>query len=44
MKRRPLSERETEHERLLTVGNELVVGEEGGGDWVMGTEGGHLMG
>ena len=39
-----ISERETEHERLLTLGNELgvVEGEEGwgGGDWVMGTEGG----
>ena len=39
-----MSERETEHERLLTLGNELGVseGEVGrdGGDWVMGTEGG----
>ena len=34
-----ISERETEHERLLTLGNELVV-VEGGGDWVLGTEGG----
>ena len=42
-----ISERETEHERLLTLGNELgvVEGEEvylgtsgGGGDWVTGTE------
>ena len=35
-----ISERETEHERLLTLGNELgvVEGEVGGGDWVMGTE------
>ena len=37
-------ERETEHERLLTLGNELgvVEGEVGGGwgDWVTGTEGG----
>ena len=32
-----ISERQTEHERLLTLGNEL--GEVGGGcDWVMGTE------
>ena len=35
---------ETEHGRLLTLGNELgvVEGEEGGGrgDWVAGTEGG----
>ena len=36
------SERETEHERLLTLGNErgivegMVVGD--WGDWVMGTE------
>lgn len=39
-----ISERETEHERLLTLGSELgvVEGEVGGGwgDWVMGTEGG----
>ena len=39
-----ISERETEHERLLTLGNEqgIVEGEVGGGwdDWVMGTEGG----
>ena len=39
-----ISERETEHERLLTLGNEqgVVEGEMdgGGGDWVMGTEGG----
>ena len=38
-----ISERETEHERLLTLGNEGVVeGEVGGGwgDWVTGTEGG----
>ena len=38
------SERETEHERLLTLGNEqgVVEGEVGGGtgDWVTGTEGG----
>ena len=37
-----ISERETEHERLLTLGNEqgVVEGEvvEGWGDWVMGTE------
>ena len=37
-----ISERETEHERLLTLGNELKVveGEVGGGrgDWVTGTE------
>ena len=37
-----ISERETEHERLLTLGNELgvVEREEGGGagDWVAGTE------
>ena len=37
-----ISVRVTEHERLLTLGNELgvVEGEEGGGwdDWVMGTE------
>ena len=37
-----ISERETEHERLLTLGNELGVGEGevggGGGDWVTGTE------
>ena len=36
--------RETEHERLLTLGNEqgVVEREVGGGwgDWVMGTEGG----
>ena len=41
-----ISEWETEHERLLTLGNELgvVEREEGGvcgvGDWVPGTEGG----
>ena len=38
-----ISERETEHERLLTLGNEqgVVEGEVGGwGDWVTGTEGG----
>ena len=38
-----ISERETEHERLLTPGNELGVGEgeegRGWGDWVTGTEG-----
>ena len=38
------SVRVTEHERLLTLGNEqgVVEGEVGGtwGDWVMGTEGG----
>ena len=36
-----ISERETEHERLLTLGNEQgVVEREGdGGDWVAGTEG-----
>ena len=38
------SERVTEHERLLTLGNEqgVVEGEVGGGmgDWVAGTEGG----
>ena len=37
-----ISERETEHESLLTLGNELgvVEGEVGGGgsDWVAGTE------
>ena len=37
-----ISERETEHERLLTLGNELGVVEGevggGGGDWVRGTE------
>ena len=35
-------ERETEHERLLTLGNEqgVVEREVGGGDWVTGTEGG----
>ena len=37
-----ISERETEHERLLTLGNELGVVEGevagGGGDWVTGTE------
>ena len=37
-----MSERETEHERLLTLGNELRVVEgevgRGGGDWVAGTE------
>ena len=37
--------RETEHESLLTLGNELgvverEVGRGGGSDWVMGTEGG----
>ena len=39
-----ISERETEHERLLTLGNEqgVIEREVGGrwGDWVMGTEGG----
>ena len=42
-----ISVRETEHERLLTLGNEqgVVEREMGGGwgdrdDWVMGTEGG----
>ena len=37
-----ISERETEHERLLTLGNKqrVVEREVGGGDWVMGTEGG----
>ena len=40
-----ISERETEHGRLLTLGNKLgvVEGEVGGGwggDWVMGTDGG----
>ena len=43
-----ISERETEHERLLTLGNEQGVVERevggGGGDWVMGTERGHWMG
>ena len=43
-----ISERETEHERLLTLGNEQGVGEGrwagGGGDWVTGTEGEHLVG
>ena len=38
-----ISERETEHERLLTLGNEQGVVERevgrGWGDWVMGTEG-----
>ena len=37
-----ISERETEHERLLTLGNELggMEGEEGRGwgEWVTGTE------
>ena len=37
-----ISERETEHERLLTLGNELGVIERevwgSGGDWVTGTE------
>ena len=37
-----ISERETEYERLLTLGNEVGVVEGrwsgGGGDWVMGTE------
>ena len=37
-----ISERETEHERLLTLGNKLGVVEgevgRGGGDWVTGTE------
>ena len=37
-----ISERETEHERLLTLGNEQGVVERevgrGGGDWVTGTE------
>ena len=39
-----ISERETEHERLLTLGNEQGVVERevgrGWGDWVMGIEGG----
>ena len=39
-----ISERETEHERLLTLGNEqgVVEKEVGGGQgaWVTGTEGG----
>ena len=39
-----ISERETEHEGLLTLGNELgvVEGDVGGGvgDWVTGTKGG----
>ena len=37
-----ISEREAQHERLLTLGNEQgVVGRGGGwGDWVTGTEGG----
>ena len=39
-----ISVRETEHERLLTLGNELGVVEGvaggSGGDWVTGTEGG----
>ena len=43
-----ISVRVSEHERLLTLGNELgVVEEEVGGcgsDWVMGTEGGALDG
>ena len=37
-----MSERETEHGRLLTLGNEqgVVEGEDGGeGEWVTGTEG-----
>ena len=38
------SERETEHERLLTLRKEQGMVERevggGGGDWVMGTEGG----
>ena len=36
-----ISGRETEHERILTLGNELgmVEREVGGGDWVTGTEG-----
>ena len=37
-----ISVRETEHERLLTLGNELGVWKGrwagGGGDWVVGTE------
>ena len=37
-----ISERETEHERLLTLGNKQRVVERevggGGGDWVTGTE------
>ena len=35
-------QRETERERLLTLGNEqgVVEREVGGGDWVTGTEGG----
>ena len=39
-----ISKRETEHERLLTLGNELggwkARRATGGGDWMMGTEGG----
>ena len=39
-----ISERETELERFLTLGNELGVQERevggSGGDWVTGTEGG----
>ena len=39
-----ISGRETEHERLLTLGHEQGVVERevdgGGGDWVTGTEGG----
>ena len=39
-----ISERETEHGRLLTLGNEQGVAEgevgEGWGDWGTGTEGG----
>ena len=39
-----MSERETEHEGLLTLGGELGVVEReedgGGGEWVTGTEGG----
>ena len=41
------SERETNHERLLTIGNKLrfAGGEVGGGwgNWVMGHEGGHVI-
>ena len=33
-----ISERETEHERLLTLGNEQGVVGEGGGLWVMDIE------
>ena len=43
-----ISERETEHERHVTLGNEQGVVERevsgGWGDWLMGTKGGHLTG